>query len=76
MWVEHQGFIQARTFKQGSRNYLEVRRSLMVPDDDPWYEAVRNWLESRHYDVLISQEYKDPSLVFKARYELYEEVYK
>lgn len=48
----------------------------MVPDDDPWYEAVRNWLESRHYDVLISQEYKDPSLVFKARYELYEEVYK
>lgn len=74
MRVDHPGFIQANTFKQGSRRYLEIRRSLLVSDDDPWFDEPREWLESRDYEVLICQEYRDPGLMFKARYELYEEV--
>lgn len=73
MRVDHPGFIQARTFRQGGRRYLEVRRSLTVSDDDPWYDEVREWLGSRHYEVLLLEEYKDPGLLFRARYELYEE---
>ncbi|ASR84566.1 hypothetical protein SEA_ALATIN_56 [Rhodococcus phage Alatin] len=72
--------VNVETFLHASRegNTMVVTRSLLVVDDDPWLEPVREALASAPFVVTSDEEELDPSFMFGRKrttvYEIKEEV--
>ncbi|ASR77089.1 hypothetical protein SEA_BONANZA_58 [Rhodococcus phage Bonanza] len=72
--------VNVETFLHASRegNTMVVTRSLLVVDDDPWLEPVREALASAPFVVTSDEEELDPSFMFGRKrttvYEIMEEV--
>ncbi|ASR80834.1 hypothetical protein SEA_YONCESS_56 [Rhodococcus phage Yoncess] len=72
--------VNVETFLHASRegNTMVVTRSLLVVDDDPWLEPVREALASAPFVVTSDEEELDPSFMFGRKrttiYEITEEV--
>ncbi|AQP30916.1 hypothetical protein PBI_TAKODA_57 [Rhodococcus phage Takoda] len=72
--------VNVENFLHASRegNTMIVTRSLLVADDDPWLEPVREALASAPFSVSRDEEELDPSFMFGRKrttiYEITEEV--